>query len=166
MASKQKRLAFAGGFARSYNAQGASQYRPQPLIRQPQPRGAQHPFVGRGRGFINPGHYQQPYQGPSAPTHYQPPPMVTAIKVPDISKMDTSQKKLALGESLYPIVNSLSNEKVAGKITGMLLEMSNEEVLQLLKNPAELRIKVSEAVTVLKSAWANNSEQLKNLGNL
>lgn len=59
------------------------------------------------------------------------------------------QQKQLLGERLFPQVASLQPE-LAGKITGMLLEMDNSELLLLLESPQDLEAKVDEAVTVLK----------------
>lgn len=59
------------------------------------------------------------------------------------------QQKIMLGEQLYPLVHSLNGEKAA-KITGMLLEMDNNEVLYLIENPEALQSKVEEAMNVLK----------------
>jgi len=44
---------------------------------------------------------------------------------------------------------------LAGKITGMLLEMDNAEVLHLLDTPDALQDKINEAITVLQSAQNN-----------
>jgi len=70
-------------------------------------------------------------------------------------------KKRMLGESMYPHVLTNSNQKIAGKITGMLLEMDNAELLGLLSNPVGLKGKVIEAIEVLRKAWENDTENLK-----
>lgn len=59
------------------------------------------------------------------------------------------QQKQILGERLFPLVQSQQPE-LAGKITGMLLEMDNSEVLLLLDNQEALDAKVEEAIEVLK----------------
>jgi len=59
------------------------------------------------------------------------------------------QQKIMLGEQLYPLVHRFNGDKAA-KITGMLLEMDNSEVLYLIENPEALQAKVDEAVNVLK----------------
>ncbi|KAL0454273.1 UNVERIFIED_CONTAM: Polyadenylate-binding protein 8 [Sesamum latifolium] len=56
-----------------------------------------------------------------------------------------------LGESLYPLVEQVEPE-MAAKVTGMLLEMDQTEVLHLLESPESLRAKVEEAMEVLKNA--------------
>lgn len=55
-----------------------------------------------------------------------------------------------LGESLYPLVEQLEPESSA-KVTGMLLEMDQTEVLHLLESPEALRAKVEEAMEVLRN---------------
>lgn len=69
-------------------------------------------------------------------------------------------QKRILGENLYSIVLENSNKKIAGKITGMLLEIENETLVRLLKNPIEIVQKVKEAIEVLRKAWINNPEAL------
>ncbi|CAL9135662.1 unnamed protein product, partial [Musa textilis] len=59
------------------------------------------------------------------------------------------QQKQILGERLFPLVEKLKFD-LAAKITGMLLEMDNSELLLLLESPESLAAKVEEAVQVLK----------------
>lgn len=55
-----------------------------------------------------------------------------------------------LGENLYPLVEQLEPDSAA-KVTGMLLEMDQTEVLHLLESPEALKAKVAEAMEVLRS---------------
>eukprot|EP00744_Colponema_vietnamica_P016649 GILI01023362.1.p1 GENE.GILI01023362.1~~GILI01023362.1.p1 ORF type:complete len:218 (+),score=45.23 GILI01023362.1:86-655(+) len=60
------------------------------------------------------------------------------------------QKRL-LGERLYPLIEQrLGSPEHAGKITGMLLEMDNAELINLLETPEALAEKVNEALRVLQ----------------
>jgi len=60
-------------------------------------------------------------------------------------------QKQILGEQLYPRVAKLQPD-LAGKITGMMLEMENSELLSLLNNEGNFKGKVDEALRVLKNA--------------
>lgn len=62
-----------------------------------------------------------------------------------------------LGESLYPLVEQLENDHAA-KVTGMLLEMDQTEVLHLLESPDALKSKVGEAMEVLRSVAAQQQQ--------
>ncbi|WRX25410.1 RNA recognition motif domain - like 10 [Theobroma cacao] len=68
------------------------------------------------------------------------------------------QQKTILGERLYPLVQKHQPDLVP-KITGMLLEMDNSELLLLLESPESLAAKVEEAVEVLKLSNAKVSAQ-------
>lgn len=46
-----------------------------------------------------------------------------------------------LGERLFPLIQSM-HPTLAGKITGMLLEIDNSELLHMLESPESLRSKV------------------------
>ncbi|KAG9135209.1 hypothetical protein Leryth_013493 [Lithospermum erythrorhizon] len=74
------------------------------------------------------------------------------------------QQRTMLGESLYPLVDQLEHEHAA-KVTGMLLEMDQTEVLHLLESPEALKAKVSEAMDVLRNVHPGNSaaDQLSSL---
>jgi polyadenylate-binding protein len=57
------------------------------------------------------------------------------------------QQKQMLGEALYPKIHEMQPE-LAGKITGMLLEMDNSELINLTSDESALRAKVDEAMSV------------------
>ncbi|ROI69464.1 Embryonic polyadenylate-binding protein A [Anabarilius grahami] len=58
-----------------------------------------------------------------------------------------------VGERLYPLIQAL-HPALAGKITGMLLEIDNSELLHMLESPESLHSKVEEAVAVLQAHQA------------
>jgi len=60
-----------------------------------------------------------------------------------------SAQKQMLGEKLYPLVMKLQPQ-LAGKITGMMLEMDNSELLLILESEQQLRNKVFEAMRVIE----------------
>lgn len=53
-------------------------------------------------------------------------------------------KLVHTGERLYPLVHEVHNQ-LAGKITGMLLEIDNSELLLMLESPESLHAKVGRA---------------------
>ncbi|KAK8120159.1 polyadenylate-binding protein [Apiospora kogelbergensis] len=57
------------------------------------------------------------------------------------------QQKQMLGEMLFPKIAAIQPE-LAGKITGMLLEMDNAELVNLIEEDSALRAKVDEAMSV------------------
>jgi polyadenylate-binding protein len=56
-------------------------------------------------------------------------------------------QKQILGEAIFPKIAAIQPD-LAGKITGMLLEMDNAELVQLVDDDAQLRAKVDEAMAV------------------
>jgi polyadenylate-binding protein len=67
-----------------------------------------------------------------------------------LAQADIQTQKQLLGERLFPLIQSMHPE-FAGKITGMLLEMDNSELLHMLESRESLSAKVQEAVTVLQA---------------
>ncbi|KAL0922230.1 hypothetical protein M5K25_006201 [Dendrobium thyrsiflorum] len=67
-----------------------------------------------------------------------------------LANASPEQQRLMLGESLYPLVEQLERDHAA-KVTGMLLEMDQTEVLHLLESPDSLKAKVAEAMEVLRN---------------
>lgn len=65
--------------------------------------------------------------------------------------MSVSQQKQIIGEQLFPMIASMQ-PKLAGKITGMMLDMDISELVMLLESPAQLQLKVDEALRVLHQA--------------
>lgn len=67
-----------------------------------------------------------------------------------------ADQKQMLGERLFPLIETMYSS-LAGKITGMLLEIDNSELLHMLEHTEALRQKVEEAVTVLQAHQAKQT---------
>lgn len=67
-----------------------------------------------------------------------------------LAAAEPSQQKQMLGERIYPLVNDQIGNEQAGKVTGMLLEIENFELLKLIDEPTLLKEKVTEAMKVLQ----------------
>jgi polyadenylate-binding protein len=92
-----------------------------------------------------PTHQQAPEETPAQEAHAE---QLTASM---LAGAPPQEQKQMLGERLYPYIQGMHPE-LAGKITGMLLEIENSELLSMLDfktNPTLLNEKVNEAVTVL-----------------
>jgi polyadenylate-binding protein len=116
---------------------------------QMMPRGSNPPRGRFGRGEPVPAVVAKPAEQPRLPFDLK----VFYDSTPEV------QKRI-LGENLYPIVLENSNKKIAGKITGMLLEIDPDTLIRLLQNHNEVANKVKEAIEVLRKAWSNNPEAL------
>jgi polyadenylate-binding protein len=111
---------------------------------------------------------QQKYR-PAVPTvpvgmSQVPAPNPQAINVPGQEPLTTGmlaaaqpqEQKQMLGERLYPLIHSMHPEW-AGKITGMLLEIDNAELLHMLDSRESLKAKVDEAMVVLQAHQAKQA---------
>jgi polyadenylate-binding protein len=91
------------------------------------------------------GHTTIPQQ-PASAVHIQGQEPLSASA---LAQAHPNDQKQMLGERLFPLIH----EKfpiVAGKVTGMLLEMDNAEILHLLDDRELLNSRVDEAVAVLQ----------------
>jgi polyadenylate-binding protein len=70
---------------------------------------------------------------------------------------EKTQKQM-IGERLFPLVSKAQPQN-AGKITGMLLEMDNGELISLLESKKALDDKIAEAVAVLNRADEEEDEE-------
>lgn len=66
-----------------------------------------------------------------------------------LTSAEPQQQKQIIGEHLYRQIYNMHPD-LSGKITGMLLEMDNSELLHMLEVPESLKAKVEEAVAVLQ----------------
>jgi polyadenylate-binding protein len=73
------------------------------------------------------------------------------LTIQQLSQVDSKQQKQLIGERIFPQVQAIE-PKLAGKITGMLLEMDNTELLHLLENKSTLMEKVNEALLILQQS--------------
>ncbi|ELW48224.1 Polyadenylate-binding protein 4 [Tupaia chinensis] len=82
----------------------------------------------------------QPLQAPQPAVHVQGQEPLTASM---LAAAPPQEQKQMLGERLFPLIQTM-HSNLAGKITGMLLEIDNSELLHMLESPESLRSKVSE----------------------
>merc|ERR1719471_2826692 len=95
---------------------------------------------------------QQMMRPPAGATpQQQAPASGGGLNAAQLAAAPPSVQKQMIGEKLYPAISKIQPE-LAGKITGMMLEMDNSELLILLESEAQLKNKVEEALRVLEMA--------------
>ncbi|EPQ66405.1 Bgt-2009 [Blumeria graminis f. sp. tritici] len=120
-------------------------------------------IAGRGSQGPRPNQYQG--ATPQAVRNGMPPQMIgmpqgspESVLQAQLASVPPQQQKQVLGEALFPKIQVLQPE-LAGKITGMLLEMENQELVNLIEDNTALRAKVEEALTVYDEYVKNNKEE-------
>lgn len=73
-----------------------------------------------------------------------------------LASAEPQEQKQMLGERLFPLIQRMYSD-LAGKITGMLLEIDNSELLHMLEHNESLKAKVEEAVAVLQAHQAKQA---------
>ena len=119
-------------------------------------RGRGQPGMG-GRGPQNGRqNFRQQQPMPPMPGQAAPEPPAAeshpiALIVSQLGTATPDQQRMILGEALYPLVDAIDSANAA-KVTGMLLEMDQAEVLHLIESADALKAKVQEALAVLAAA--------------
>ncbi|KAJ6036441.1 hypothetical protein N7540_000720 [Penicillium herquei] len=137
-----------GQFGRGGNGRGQVPGMPMGQMRGGPGFGRGGPQMGRGRG--QPAPAGQPAQEAAATP--------SGINHQVFAAAPPAQQKQMLGEALYPKIQAQQPE-LAGKITGMLLEMDNTELLGLLDEEDALRAKVDEALNVYDEYMKNKGTE-------
>lgn len=151
-----------GGPGQQYNGMPMSRPPRQPRQGGPGgPRGGGPPMNGRPP-MGQPGAMGAGPRGAGVPARggykygQAPRPQVEDVPAPGggltaatLASAAPEDQKQMLGEAMYPKIFELQPQ-LAGKITGMLLEMDNSELLNLLEDESALGAKVDEALSVLK----------------
>ncbi|KAI4378696.1 hypothetical protein MLD38_016140 [Melastoma candidum] len=134
-------------------------------MRQLNPTGASRDGNNHQRGrtarYVPNGRVRESHNGTggiSSMTDYSAATQGTEMLSSMLAAASPEQQKQILGERLYPLVQKQKPDLVA-KITGMLLEMDNSELLVLLESPDSVASKVEEAVQVLKLSKTKSSSQ-------
>ncbi|KAL2916976.1 Protein phosphatase PP2A regulatory subunit B [Polyrhizophydium stewartii] len=113
----------------------------------------QYPVArGRGAGYkYTPNARNAPGQAGAAPipNGAAAVPGRPVLNAATLASLPVEQQKRTLGEALFPLVQTHAGQ-AAGKVTGMLLEMDNGELLHLLESPEALSGKVAEAIAALE----------------
>ncbi|KAE8134126.1 Polyadenylate-binding protein, cytoplasmic and nuclear [Aspergillus pseudotamarii] len=133
-------------------------------------QGMRGPGYGQGRGGVPAQQGQiRPGQGGRGQNAAQPPAgrpeeaVAGGLTAQGLSAVPPPQQKQMLGEALYPKIQAQQPE-LAGKITGMLLEMENTELLSLLEDEEALRAKVDEALNVYDEYMKNKGGESEATG--
>merc|ERR1719456_1426119 len=119
------------------------------------PMGGKGAMGGKGgMGMQQPMQQQRPMMQQQRPMMQQQVPMQRpamdgGLSAANLANAPPGMQKQMLGEKIFPLIARLQPE-MAGKITGMMLEMDNSELLILLESPDQLKMKVDEALRVLE----------------
>merc|ERR1719235_2406372 len=106
---------------------------------------------GAPRPMGAPMQQQRPMGAPMAQPRPMGMPQMGQSTASTLANAPPGMQKQMLGEKIFPMISRIHPE-MAGKITGMMLEMDNSELLMLIESPDQLKAKVDEALRVLKSS--------------
>lgn len=148
-----------------------AQQRRRNMQQRPQPQIAQTRNFEYAERVRNPQRMAAPQipQQNMVPTVQRPPDVVgvqfpgggesqTSLTIKALAAAPEEQKKQMIGEHIFPLIKKVK-PTLAGKITGMLLEMDNGELLHLIESEEALREKIDEAMQVLREHEAQTGQQ-------
>ena len=78
-----------------------------------------------------------------------PVPKRQKLAVDALDSLEPAARLQALGDALYPAIFQMLSEPLAGKLTGMLIEMPTQSVLDCLAAPETLKTTVEQALKAL-----------------
>ena len=140
-----------------------TKYVPQKLMPQFMPQVVRCNFVNEGPSLsVNKSHRSRRSQKYSkagssgvqyCPTSQASGTVQSCFNPSVLAQASASDQKQMLGERLYPLIQQ-THPDLAGKITGMLLEIDNAELLHMLEFREALSARVNEAVNVLHAHQA------------
>jgi len=116
------------------------------------PAAGRRPLQGGGRGGATRGG-----AGARVPPKMGIIPVQQPLTVQILASAPVEQQKQMIGERLFPLIQT-QQPQLAGKITGMLLEMDNGELLNLLESHEALTAKIDEALQVLEQHQARQQQ--------
>lgn len=70
--------------------------------------------------------------------------------VQQLQSLEMDDRTELLGTTLYSRVEPLCGEDFAPKITGMLLDMDQNDIIMLLRDPKSLETKIKEGLSLIK----------------
>lgn len=139
---------FQGNVPADFPRQGYQQRPMMPQMNRPMGMGGRQQMMPRQPQPVPRQVQQAPPQRSSQPAPQTASGPLTAQQ---LAQVDSKQQKQLIGERIFPQVQAIE-PKLAGKITGMLLEMDNTELLHLLENQTTLMEKVNEALHILQQS--------------
>ncbi|CAH8386700.1 unnamed protein product [Eruca vesicaria subsp. sativa] len=83
-----------------------------------------------------------------------------AVLTQALENRTPSEQRNLIGETLYPLVESLV-PVFAAKVTGMLLELDRTLIFKLIESPEALKEKVTEAMDVLFKSLVSPTDKAR-----
>lgn len=83
---------------------------------------------------------------------------ITAFLTQEYSNLDEDTKKERIGDIIYSRVQDLSGEEQAPKITGMIIDLPESDLIGAIRAYADLKEKVVEGMSLLNQDGGDEDE--------